>query len=173
MDIGLLVLRIALGGALVLQSHGKLVRPGRAGAVAFFHDMGFVPAARMVTLAGLTELAAGTALLVGLGTVPATSAALGVLVAATAVNARNGYANSNGGAEYPLVATLVAAAVAFTGAGGISIDALLGWDDPAVGLGVLTIVVGVASAVPLLGGRRRELAARRVDGAIAFDKAAA
>ena len=44
MSVGLLVLRIALGGALVVHGGAELTRNGRRGTAALFADVGPVPA---------------------------------------------------------------------------------------------------------------------------------
>ena len=160
MSIGLLLLRLALGGALVVQGAAKLTRNGRRGTAAFFADVGLVPALPLAVVAGLTELFAGALLVAGLGTVLASAAAVGVLGTAAVINSRNGYWNNVGGFEYPVVAALGSATLAFTGAGAASLDDAFGWATPSTGTAVSAVLLGVVAAVPLLA-----LRARRVPGA--------
>lgn len=155
MSTGLLLLRIALGGALVVQGAAKLTRDGRRGTAAFFTDVGLVPALPLAVLAGLTELFAGALLVAGLGTVLASAAAVGVLATAAIVNSKNGYWNNVVGVEYPLVAALASASLAFTGGGAISLDELVGWTTPSTVTAVGAVLLGLVAAAPLLVVRAR------------------
>ena len=157
MATGLLLLRLALGAALVVQGAAKLTRQGRRGTAAFFADVGLVPALPLAVVAGLTELVAGALLVAGLGTVLASAAAVGVLGTAAVVNSRNGYWNNVVGVEYPLVAGVASAALAFTGAGSLSIDEVLGWATPSTWTAVAAVSLGVIAAAPLLVLRARHL----------------
>jgi len=157
MTIGLLAIRIAVGSALIGQAHGKLRREGRPATVAYFSAIGLEPARALALLTGLVELGAGLLLVAGLATPVAVAAAVGVLVNASAVNSANGWASANGGAEYPVTLGLVTAGMAFTGAGGASLDALLGWEEVTVGVAVGALLVAVAAALPFLAIRHRRL----------------
>lgn len=157
MSTGLLLLRLALGGALLAQGTAKLTREGRRGTAASFADVGLVPAGPLAVLAGLTELFAGALLATGLGTVLASAAAVGVLGTAAVINSRNGYWNNVVGVEYPLVAGVASAALAFTGAGAASLDELLGWSTPSTWTAVGAVTLGVMGAAPLLVLRSRRL----------------
>lgn len=157
MSTGLLLLRVTLGGALIVQGTAKLTPHGRRGTAAFFADVGLVPALPLAVLAGLTELLAGALLVAGLGTVLASAAAVGVLGTAAVVNSKNGYWNNEVGVEYPLVAGVASAALAFTGAGALSIDELLGWATPSTWTAVAAVSLGVIAAAPLLVLRARHL----------------
>lgn len=153
MTIGLLAVRAAVGIALVGQAAGKLSRDGRVTTRAYFRSIGFEPAGPLALLTGLVELGAGMLLLSGLATPLAAAAGIGVLVNASAVNAASGWASSGGGAEYPVVLGLVTAGLAFTGPGGASLDALLGWDHVSVGVSIGALSVGLAAATPFLAMR--------------------
>lgn len=157
MSTGLLLLRIALGGALAIQGTAKLTRHGRRGTAAFFADVGLVPALPLAVAAGLTELFAGALLVTGFGTLLASAAAVGVLITAAVVNSQNGYWNNVVGVEYPLVAAVASAALAFTGPGALSIDELLGWSTPSTWTAVGAVLLGVVAATPLLVRRTRHL----------------
>ena len=106
MSIGLLLLRLALGVALVLQGTAKLRTAGRRDTAAYFAQIGIVPALPLAVLAGATETAVGLLLVAGFGTVVAGAAATAVLGIAVAVTRQNGYWNATGGCEYPLLARL-------------------------------------------------------------------
>jgi putative oxidoreductase len=157
MNTGLLLLRLAIGGALALQGRAKLTKAGRAGTAAFFDEVGFRPGAPLALVAGATELGAGLLLLAGLGTPLAAAGAVGVLVNASVVGWRNGYWNTAGGAEYALVSLVVSAGLGFTGAGRFSLDELLGWATVSPAVGSAALALGVGSALPLLVRRSRAL----------------
>jgi len=165
-DIGLLLLRIGFGGALALQGRAKLTRTGRVGTAEFFGAMGFAPAGPLAVVAGLTELGTGLLFVVGAGMPLAAAGAAGVLVSAAAVSWRNGYWNTSGGAEYALVSLVAAAALAFTGAGAISVDGALDHARWGAGPATVAIAVGVATALPLLVRRARTLAAGRTSSSV-------
>ncbi len=154
MTIGLFVVRVAVGIALVLQGSAKVTREGRRDTAAYFAEVGFRPPLAMALVAGTTEIAAGLLLTAGLATPLAAAGAVGVLASASVVNWSNGYWNANGGAEYPIVLGLTSAALAFTGAGSLSLDELLGWASPSTAVGGAAIVLALVSAAPALIRRR-------------------
>ena len=162
MSVGLLVIRLALG--LLLIGHGtqKLFGwfggPGLSGTGAFFDSAGYRPGRHMAALAGLAESVAGGLLALGLLTPLGAAIAIGVMLAAIAVHAPNGLWNSSGGYELPGFYAVVAAGLAFTGAGRVSVDHLLGltWLWP---YGAGAVALGVIAALPLLALRQRRLAA--------------
>ena len=157
MSIGILLLRLALGAALVLQGAAKLNRRGRHGTAAFFEDVGIRPGLPLALLAGSTELAVGILLMAGLGTVLAGAGAAAVLGIASTVNWRNGYWNAAGGSEYPILAGMAAIALTFTGAGAHSVDEVLGWSTPSSETTVAALALAALSAAPLLVVRVRNL----------------
>src|SRR5687768_7302809 len=150
MSIGILLLRVALGLALVLQGAAKLDRRGRQGTAAFFDSVGIRPGLPLALLAGSTELGAGLLLLAGLGTVLAAAGATAVLGIAAAVNWRNGYWNAAGGSEYPILAGLAALSLTFTGAGAHSVDEVIGWSTPSPETTVAALAVAAIAAAPVL-----------------------
>ena len=156
MDTGLLLLRVVIG--LLLVGHGtqKLFGwfggGGLAGTAWFFRSVGYRPPRFLAVMAGGAELAAGTALGLGLATPLAAAAVIGTMLnAAVAVHRRNGLWAVDNGYEYPLVVATVAAALAFTGAGGASVDARLGLAGGGVESGAFAIALGfVAGSAVLL-----------------------
>ena len=157
MSIGLLLVRLALGAALLLQGIAKLRTPGRRDTAAYFEQMGIAPGVPFALLAGITELGAGSMLILGLGSVLAAAGAVAVLGIAVAVTSSNGYWNARGGSEYPLVAGGTALALLFTGAGRFSLDELLGWSEPSTVTSAAGIALAVAGAAPVLVMRARNL----------------
>lgn len=166
MEIGLLIIRCALGGAMFLQGAAKLTRHGRRGTAQYFDSIGFRPAALLAFVAGVTEVGAGILLGVGFATPLAAAGLIAVLVSAIAVKSDNGYWNTGDGYEYPLLAAFVAAAAAFTGPGEVSVDAILGWANVSTVGGIGAVVAGLAAAAPLLVRRTAILRARPVATAV-------
>jgi putative oxidoreductase len=162
MNTGLLLLRLVVG--LLLIGHGtqKLFGwfggHGLAGTGGFFHSQGFRPGRHMAGLAGLTEAGAGLLLALGLLTPVAAAGIIGTLTVAGSVHWKAGLWGQNGGYELPLVYSVVAGVLAFTGPGDYSLDHAVGLDHFAgVGWGVLSVAVGVLAAVVVIARARRQL----------------
>jgi putative oxidoreductase len=106
-------------------------------------------------LAGATELVGGVLLAIGMLTpLGAALVASVMLVAALSVHARNGFFVTAGGYEYNLVLGVAALAVAFTGPGTLSIDALLHESFGGTAWGIGAAVVAVLGAFGQLAQRR-------------------
>jgi putative oxidoreductase len=160
MDIGVLLLRLTVG--LTLGAHGaqKLFGwfggPGLDGTGKGMEMLGFFPGRRHALMAGLTEVGGGLLLALGLMTPVAASIVFAVmLVAGVSAHVKHGFFLTNGGYEYTLILGLSGLSVAFTGPGGLSLDALLGLHLEGALWGVGTMLVGVACGATQLGGRRR------------------
>lgn len=166
MEIGLLIIRCALGGAMFLQGAAKLTRHGRRGTAQYFDSIGFRPAALLAIVAGVTEVGAGILLGVGFATPLAAAGLIAMLVSAIWVKSGNGYWNTGDGYEYPLLAAFLVAATAFTGPGEKSVDALLGWANVSTAAGISAVVAGSAAAAPLLVRRAAILRTRPVGTAL-------
>ena len=150
MDTGLLIARVVFG--LLMAAHGsqKLLGwfggYGLAGPAGFFEQLGFRPGRFFAATAAGTEIAAGV--LVALGLLGPLGPALIVsvmIVAIATVHWPQGLFASNNGIEVPLLYLVAAAAMALTGPGAYSVDALLGLTWPAA-------VSWVALALGVLGG---------------------
>ena len=148
MSTGLLLLRLVAG--LLLAAHGsqKLFGwfdgYGIAGTGGWLESIGFKPGKAMAVV-GLSELAAGLALALGLLTPLAAAAVIGTMTVAAWTHAASGLWATNGGYELPLLYAVVGASLAFTGAGDYSIDNALGLSfGPAYG--VAAVVLGLLAA---------------------------
>jgi putative oxidoreductase len=162
MSYGLLVLRVVLG--LVMAAHGaqKLFGwfggGGPRGTASAFAHLGFRAPLAMAVFAGLAEVGGGLLLAAGLATPLAALALTGVMLnAISTAHWRNGFWSSSGGYEYNLLIITAAVALAATGPGAFSVDALIGWDagisGPGWAVGVL-VVGGVLAVLTHTLGRR-------------------
>ena len=168
-NVGLLVLRAGVGGALFAHGSQKLFGwfggGGLAGTGAMFDKMGFTPGKTNAVAAGLGEAGGGALLALGLATPAAGAAVAGTMGVAASMHVANGFFAVEGGYEYPAVLGVSAIALALTGPGVFSVDHLLGhrtnrsWMRN-VGLG---LVVPAATAVIL---RRRQAIANAAASAI-------
>ena len=117
-------------------------------------SLGFRPGRRHALAAGTVELAGGLLLAIGLATpVAAALIASVMVVAAATVHWKNGFFAQNGGYELNLLFGAVAIGIAFTGAGAMSVDALLGRVPAGLAWGVGAAVVAVLGAVGQLAQR--------------------
>jgi len=155
MEFGLLLIRLVVG--LTLAAHGaqKLFGVfggyGIAGTGGFFESLGFRPGKVIATMAGLGEMGGGLALALGLLT-PFAAAVIvaAMIVAIWGVHLEKGFFLENDGYEYPLVISAVAAAVAFTGPGQLSLDQMLGLSLAGAKWGLIALSLGVLGALPPL-----------------------
>jgi putative oxidoreductase len=161
MDSGILGLRLVLG--LLMAAHGSQKLFGWFGGHGltatggFFEALGFRPGRFFATLAATSEI--GSGLLMALGLFGPVGPALMVsvmIVGAVSVHAANGLFAMSNGIEVPLLYGVGATALALTGSGSYSFDALLGltpfW-TPAVSWAVL--VAGMLGGAFNLALRRK------------------
>jgi putative oxidoreductase len=113
----------------------------------------------MAVVAGVSEVTAGTLLVLGLLTPLASAIVIGTLVTAGSIHWAAGIWGQNGGYELPLVYVTAAAALAFTGPGDASLDNALGLDGFAGAWGVAAVVLGAVSGLVVVARARRTLAA--------------
>jgi len=150
---GLLVARLVLG--LLMAAHGSqklfgwLGGHGLAGTGGYFEALGFRPGRTFALAAGLAEFAGGLLLALGfLGPVGSALILSVMVVAATVVHRSGGLFAMTNGIEVPLLYSAGAIALALTGPGAYSLDALLGLDvlwTPAATWAV--IAAGVAGGI--------------------------
>lgn len=130
LDLGLLVLRVVLGLSLAAHGAQKLFGwfggYGIAGTGGWLESIGLKPGKPLAFLAGAGEFFGGLALAVGFLTpVAGITVALVLFVSIVTAHKGKGFWNTNGGSELPLLIIASALALALTGAGAYSIDALI------------------------------------------------
>jgi putative oxidoreductase len=160
MDSGLLLARVVIG--LLMAAHGsqKLFGwfggYGLTGTAGFFEALGFRPGRLFATAAAVTEAASGLLLALGLFEPFAAAAMVSVMiVAAASVHWEHGVFAASNGIEVPLLYGVSAAALALTGPGAYSLDAVLGLTSLwTTGVVVSALALGVLAAVGNLAVRK-------------------
>ncbi len=164
-DQGLLIIRLVFG--ILMAGHGtqKLFGwfggYGLAGTGGFFEQLGFRPGRFFAAAASTGEVISGVLIALGLfGPIgPALLLAV-MIVAAVSVHWKNGVFVTSNGIEVPLLYSAGAIALALTGFGRYSLDALLGlgsaWSPPIIWG---AIIAGAAGGFLNLALRRPAVAA--------------
>ena len=152
-DIGLLILRLVMGGLLVGHGSQKLLGwfsgPGLSGTASWLESMGLKPGTRWALAASASEFGGGMLTTLGLFHPLGPLGTMGGMVVATA-KAHWGKPiwATQGGAELPVTNLAIALALTLTGAGRFSLDRLFGIRLPRV----LVIVVAIVEAVLVVSG---------------------
>ncbi len=159
MDIGLLILRVVIGGTLAAHGLQKLAGwfggSGLPATATMMERLGFVPGTRAALLAGLGETGGGVFLALGLLTPAASAVLVGVMVVASATrHFPKGFFLKNGGFEYNLVLASGALSLAFTGPGSLSIDGALGLARNGALWGAAALIAGIAGGAIQLARRQ-------------------
>ena len=119
-DAALLILRVVLGIIMVYHGWTKLTNLG--GTIQGFTGMGIPLPALSAVLATVAEFGGGLLLLLGVLTdIAGLLFALEMLAAIILVHAKNGFAVSEGGVEWPLALMAMALAIALAGPGRFSV----------------------------------------------------
>jgi putative oxidoreductase len=149
-DVGLLILRLGVGITFALHGFQKLFGwfggGGLDGTAGWFRSLGFGDGKVAAVLAGLSEIGGGLGLALGLLTPFAAAAVIGTMTVAAYVNAsENGFWSVSKGWELNGYLIVVAWALATTGPGSLSLDALLGLPLEGVLVGLAALAAGVGS----------------------------
>ena len=159
MDVGLLLIRVVLGGIMAAHGAQKLFGwfggHGLAGTGGWLESMGFRPGRLHATVVGLSEFGGGTLLALGLFTPLGAAAVAGVMfVAIVTVHWSNGFFNGSGGYEFNLLIIASAIALAATGPGEMSIDNLAGWNLAGLQWGLAALGASAVGASSVLAIRK-------------------
>jgi putative oxidoreductase len=154
-DIGLLLLRIGIGGAVFAHGAQKVFGlwggPGITSFAGNLETFGYQQSVTLSWVTGVTELVAGAFLVIGLFTPLAAAAVLAIMINATLLKLGNGFfvtgPKGSDAFEYSAVLGLGAACLVFTGPGRVALDNGRAWHRRPASWGVLALVIGVAAAV--------------------------
>lgn len=145
-DIALLIARVALGAVFLAHGINHIIGGGKiAGTARWFEGLGMKPGILHAWTASLTEVGAGTLMVLGLLTPVAGAGIVGVMLVAWITNhLRNGFFifRPGEGWEYVMILTVLGTVVGTVGPGGWSVDGhvhalmrLWGWPGFAISLG--------------------------------------
>jgi putative oxidoreductase len=156
-DLGMLLLRLVLGGFLFAHGAQKLFGwwggPGLAGTAGFFGaHLRLRPASFWAWIGALSEAGGGLLVALGLLTPFGTAALVAAMLMAVTVHWPSFWATERG-IEYPLVILAGTLAVAVGGPGSYSLDALWGIALPEPTTQIATLVLAVLGVAVALGTR--------------------
>ncbi|WP_253779575.1 DoxX family protein [Goodfellowiella coeruleoviolacea] len=158
-DLGLLVLRLVLGGTFVAHGAQKLFGlfngPGIDGFSAYLAGIGFQRSTELAWVTGGTEFGAGILLVFGLFTPLAAAGVLGVMASAVVYKWGNGFFVSSMGFEYELALATMAFTLLFAGPGRVSLDNGRPWYRRPLISGTVFLVIAAAATVATLLVLRR------------------
>src|SRR5580692_7833702 len=147
--VALLAVRVAVGAVMIAHGCNHWRGGGRiAGTARWFAGLGLRHGTLQAWLSVVTEIGAGTLLILGLLTPLACAAVISVmLVAGLLAHRPNGFFVFKDGYEYVLTLAVVALALAVLGPGRWSVDHaagidLTGWTGGAIALGVAVMATG-------------------------------
>ncbi len=150
-DLGLLLLRLAVGGPFVGHGLQKVLGiwggPGPAGFARVLDGYGFTDPTLLSWVTGLTELLGGGLVVLGLVTPLAAAGLLAVMLNVVLIKVGTPFFAGTGGWELELVLGLAAAAVVLTGPGRVALDNGRAWHRNPAPWGLVCLVVGVVAGL--------------------------
>ena len=159
MNLGLLILRVLLGGLFIVRGvqrrYGRFGGVGRQATTQQFSTLGYREASTAATIVTMTEIVSGTLILLGLFVPLGAAGVVAVMVhAAVAYELIDrGPWVTNAGYEYPVVLGTLAVALAAMGPGVVSLGALFGTTLGGWVWAFAALALGVVTAIALLGSR--------------------
>src|SRR5829696_103918 len=160
-DLGLLVVRLALGPMLMAHGWNKIFgQGGLVGTAGWFEGLGLHPGWLHARLAAFAELAVGMLVTTGILTGLASTGFVALMVVATLTDHRGkGYFVFKGGCEYTVLVAMVAVALAALGPGAWSLDHVFDWDLAGQTWALVASLGGGAAALVHLAAFRRSVTA--------------
>jgi putative oxidoreductase len=148
-DLGLLGLRAVLGGIFVLHGLQKVFGlfggPGINGFAQSLEKMGYRESVVLAWVTGITELAGGSLLVLGLFTPLAAAGLLAIMANVIALQWRGGFFGPNG-VELELALAGMAFAALFAGPGRAALDYNRSWFRHPVAAGFIALLLGAGGA---------------------------
>ena len=154
-DIGLLILRLVVGGLVAGHGSQKLFGwfrgPGLKGTAGWLESLGLKPGTRWATAASVSEFGGGVLTLLGFLHPLGPLGTMGAMIMAT-VKAHWGKPiwASKGGAELPVINMATALALTLTGPGRFSLDYVLGIRLPRALVIAIAIVEAIMVAIGIV-----------------------
>lgn len=147
-DIGLLVIRLAVGITFSLHGFQKLFGwfggGGIAGTSKWFASLGFGDGRAATLMAGSSEIIGGLGLAMGLLNPLAAAAMIGTMTTAALVNhAAHGFWSADKGWELNFYLIAVAIGLAIAGPGDLSLDHAIGIQLNGLGMGAAAAALGI------------------------------
>ncbi|MEV0697779.1 DoxX family protein [Saccharopolyspora sp. NPDC050389] len=153
-DLGLLILRLALGGLFlahgVQKLFGVLGGPGPDGFAMALSKMGFENSAMLALITGGTELGAGALLVLGLFTPLAAAGIVGVMANAIFLKLGSGFFAATGGFEFEATLGVLGLGLMFTGPGRVALDYGRVWFRRPLIFGFIALIIAAAASAAVL-----------------------
>lgn len=151
-DLGLLVLRLVLGGAFIAHGCQKLFGlfggPGIDGFAGALRGFGYQQAGVLSLVTGVTELTGGSLVVLGLFTPLGAAGLLGIMVNTIALKWGNGFfASPGGGFELDLALAAMASALVLGGPGRVALDQGRAWSRHPVATGWICLLIGIVAGL--------------------------
>lgn len=152
-DLGLLIVRLALGGLFVAHGaqklFGALGGPGPEVFAQSLQKMGYQQSAILSLVTGGTELGSGALLILGLFTPLAAAGILGVMSNAVLNLLPAGFFSPQG-FELPAILGAVALGVMFTGPGRVALDYGRAWFRRPITFGFISLIIAAGASASVL-----------------------
>ncbi|KAA5832656.1 DoxX family protein [Saccharopolyspora hirsuta] len=153
-DLGLLIMRLALGGIFLVHGAQKLFGvlggPGPEGFAQALAEMGFQQSAVLALVTGGTELGAGALLVLGLFTPLAAAGVVGVMANAIVLKLNAGFFAATGGFEFEATLGVLGLGLMFTGPGRVALDYGRVWFRRPLVFGFISLIIAAAAAAAVL-----------------------